>query len=110
MALCRAIALHLVFVLHVQEVGTQRVRQEVEQTKDTGGNVGASGPVEHSGPGGQLADKGDEVEGSRQSGVDQLLEERMLRLSGRGQWEMYRELTVRIQWMGMVSTSRIPSR
>lgn len=60
-------------MLQVQEVSAHGIGQKVEQTKDTGGNVGASGPVEDTGPGGQLADEGDEVEGSCQSGVDQLL-------------------------------------
>lgn len=61
-------------MLEVEEVGAESVGEEVEQSKDSGGNVWAPRPVVSRGPGCQLHDECDEVQGSGQAGVDQFLE------------------------------------
>lgn len=67
------IALHLVFVFQVQEVSTSAIGEEIENTKDSSGNVGSTVPMIRSRPGRQLANKRNEVQARGQGSIDQLL-------------------------------------
>lgn len=62
-------------MLEVEEVGAERVGEEVEQAKYSGGDIGTPRPVVGRWPGCQLHDECDEVQGSGQTSVDQFLEE-----------------------------------
>lgn len=61
-------------MLNVQEVSAEGICQEVKQSKDSSSDVWAPGPVVDWRPSRQLDNKGDEVQGSGQSSVDQFLE------------------------------------
>lgn len=59
------------FVLHVQEVGTRRVRQKVEQSKHPGSNIGTSSVTDDIRPRGELHDERNKVQQRRKPGVEQ---------------------------------------